>query len=80
MSILLPLQERTSEQWSVDSPTRWEISAVTKRKHHRRPKTLQFSDAFPACDRILLQRHFFFFLPGPTAEKRVHPHSGQVER
>lgn len=23
---------------------------------------------------------FFFFLPGPTAVKRVHPHSGQVER
>ncbi len=74
MSILLPLQERTSKQWSVVSPTRWEISAVTNCKHHRRPKTLQ-SRWFPP-----VRPHSSDTLPGPTAGKRILPCAGQVQR
>lgn len=70
---ILPLQERTSKQWSVDSPITLDISAITNCKHHRRPKTLLLLTAFPS-DRILQT-----LLPGPTEGKRIHPHAGQVE-
>lgn len=72
-SILPPLQERTSKQSSVYSPTRWEISAVTNCKHHRRPETLQLLAVFP------IRPHSAHTSPGLTAGTRIHPHAGQKE-